>query len=1342
MSHSSTFTNSKKVNKLAVLVEQFCEIVFLQKDAKQLAPICRNDITFYSNITLELGHGIASLEKFQKHENVQVISAYPIEYELMDTTVDSEGNGQVVLKACFCAHSKFHIIADITSDPTNENTQEENNKLLISRIHIFHEPNIVDVNTQNTGMSDTGRQHGSHACNQHADSCEINCSLPNDNGIFSPQDAICGVIQCYVEEGFPIVHIDDRMLDYLGYKDAEEVKSLGSGVDFLHPDDVERKVRDFKEQLKNGTDFALEFRLRKKNDMYIWVSASGTLIPNTEKREILNIVCVDMKKQHAMLVHATNEVSQLYNNIPGAIMRCALDEDGAVEFANDGFYELIDYTREEFAELYANKMSRITHPDDVARMQELVGYAVAHMTTVSLEHRIISKNAAQKWVGVHASIVVDENGKSSLYCACSDITERYEMLAALTFAKDKMEAAIQHTGLRYWDYYPTLGSAHIPENLGRQQEAEDIDNFPESVIESGAINENSIDVFRSLHARIKSGEAYVEGTILATHDKNGKEEWRKMCYTNVYDGEGYPTVAIGTSENIDAYKEIERRLTIAATQTGIDIWTYNIDSKIITQEDNVATIGLGERYFENVPDAVIESGIIYEDDIEAYRDVYRQLEAGALQVGCDLRVKSTGTDNFTWTRLSYTVLPNGESAKTALGIALDISEQKLAETYYENEIQLWNLGVSDATMACIINLSSNTVLNGKADESLGISLVNCTAQELFALFLSSIVSVDEKQYYAETFTVENLLHQFKIGTRLNSLELEIRLGNLESIWVSLTLNTMKNPVTDNIIAFMTMKDITETKISQKFVEELVNHQFDFILRLNFVANTYKLFASTPIRATLNNIECNGAYNEDIAKLLTGTVVEEDLSLVLQEAKVERILERSEKEGDYYVLFRAKREGSADRYKRIHIFLRDEATHSICIGCVDITEMHLQEQQHVETLRAALTIAKQANESKGLFLASMSHDIRTPMNAIIGMTNLAIEDQENPTQVTESLSVIKSSSEHLLALLNDILEMSRLESGKVVFSKESFSISYECGQVYNFFKGIVIQKEQKIHFECNNIKHDQVISDVTRFNRVLTNLLGNAVKFTPNGGEISMLVEELEMENEKTAVFRIAIKDSGIGIAKEHLGSIFEAFNREEKSTVKQIEGTGLGLAIVKSLVDGQGGSINVESDTGKGATFTVELPMTIDEEIIEKTVYDIPKLQMSDVDLKSQHILLVEDHPINVIVATKMLEKMGAVISVANNGQEGYEIFSNSPEGTFKLVLMDLQMPIMNGHEATIAIRNCEHPEAKTIPIVAMTANAFAEDVRSCKASGMNCHIAKPITVENILNCLTQLHLL
>lgn len=259
-------------------------------------------------------------------------------------------------------------------------------------------------------------------------------------------------------------------------------------------------------------------------------------------------------------------------------------------------------------------------------------------------------------------------------------------------------------------------------------------------------------------------------------------------------------------------------------------------------------------------------------------------------------------------------------------------------------------------------------------------------------------------------------------------------------------------------------------------------------------------------------------------------------------------------------------------------------------------------------------------------------------------------------------------------------MNRLENGSIAL-EEVFSITNTCSQIYNTFKGITLQKRQTMEFQCASIEHDCIISDKTRLNRVLTNLLGNAVKFTPDGGKIIMLLEEVRRQNDKIVIFRITIKDTGIGIAEEHLDSIFEAFNRAENTNIHGIEGTGLGLAIVKAIVDSQGGVISVKSKKGVGSTFTVEVPILVVDTLTEHTPALLP-IKSCSTNLNSKHILLVEDHPVNILVASKMLQKMGATVSSTANGKEGYDLFYNSPPKTFDLIFMDLQMPLMDGYAA------------------------------------------------------------
>lgn len=369
---------------------------------------------------------------------------------------------------------------------------------------------------------------------------------------------------------------------------------------------------------------------------------------------------------------------------------------------------------------------------------------------------------------------------------------------------------------------------------------------------------------------------------------------------------------------------------------------------------------------------------------------------------------------------------------------------------------------------------------------------------------------------------------------------------------------------------------------------------------------------------------------------------------------------------------------------------------------------------------------------------MGHDLRTPMNAIIGMTNLALEDVHDVSQVKESLNIIKTSSNHLLNLLNDILDMAKIESGKMTLANTTFSIKEATLKICDVFKAMALQKNIDYRVDFENLKNEFIVTDESRFNRILSNIISNAVKFTPQHGFVKVVVEELNSVKNNITNYAIKVQDSGIGIASEQLKHIFDPFHRVESSMISKIEGSGLGLAIVKALVENLGGTIFVESKLGEGSTFIINLSFLRDVCALEEKKPD-REIKISEQDFGRISALLVEDHPINIAVIKKILEKMKIKVTVIRDGKEGSDVFLNSQPGDFNVIFMDLQMPVMNGYEATVRIRSSSHPRAKTIPIIALTANTFEDDIRKCFEVGMNGHIAKPISMEKLTETLKNL---
>ena len=397
----------------------------------------------------------------------------------------------------------------------------------------------------------------------------------------------------------------------------------------------------------------------------------------------------------------------------------------------------------------------------------------------------------------------------------------------------------------------------------------------------------------------------------------------------------------------------------------------------------------------------------------------------------------------------------------------------------------------------------------------------------------------------------------------------------------------------------------------------------------------------------------------------------------------------------------------------------------------MVKLEQETNKELNRLRAA---AETANAAKSTFLNNMSHDIRTPMNAIIGFTNIALKQNPKP-EVKACLDKISDSSEHLLALINDVLDISRIESGKVQYTPAPVDIAEVSESVLTIMYGYLSNRDITFQTELEEPNTRYVLTDAVRVREVLVNILGNAVKFTNDGGTVTYAVSYHPGEDDRHVNVRYRISDTGIGMSEDFVDHIFDEFSQEDLGARTQYKGTGLGMAITKRYVDLMGGTICVESRKGVGSTFTVKLPMEIADFCEgKKTAVAVGKA-----DLHGLKVLLAEDNDLNAEIAIVQLEELGMQITRAVDGKEAVRCFAENPQGTFDIILMDIMMPQMNGYEATKAIRSLDdRPDGRTIPIIAMTANAFAEDVQASLDAGMNGHLSKPIVMDEVVKTIAR----
>lgn len=459
-----------------------------------------------------------------------------------------------------------------------------------------------------------------------------------------------------------------------------------------------------------------------------------------------------------------------------------------------------------------------------------------------------------------------------------------------------------------------------------------------------------------------------------------------------------------------------------------------------------------------------------------------------------------------------------------------------------------------------------------------------------------------------------------------------------------------------------------------------------------------------------------------------------------------------RENKFYSFNYRQLAGGVEKWFRMHVIVaayapEGMATH-VVLAVMDVDKDIQKDIQQKEAIEVALVEAEHANKAKSRFLSNMSHDIRTPMNAITGFVSLAKSNIDDKMQVKDYLDKIQSASKHLLNLINDILDMSRIESGKVQIEENEVSLMEVLNEVNNLIRPMAEEKSIKFQIQ-NEIVHNYVYSDRLRLNQILINLLGNAVKFTPEGGEISLRVYQEMVAPAGYGVYIFKVKDNGIGIGKEFQDSIFKAFEREKNTENSGIQGTGLGLSITKNIVRMMGGKIDVQSELGQGAEFTVKVVFML-QDVDEDFIQSQEQMQNNGLEddkedalqqelFAGKKLLLVEDNALNREIAKKLLMGRGFIVDEAVNGQEAVEKMKASHSNEYAVVLMDIQMPVLDGYEATKLIRDLDNRILAKVPIVAMTANAFGEERQKAFACGMNGYVTKPIEINVLFETLKQI---
>ena len=742
-------------------------------------------------------------------------------------------------------------------------------------------------------------------------------------------------------------------------------------------------------------------------------------------------------------------------------------------------------------------------------------------------------------------------------------------------------------------------------------------------------------------------------------------------------------------------------------------------------QEEVRRLSGGDAFAPVHPDdrkALKEAVLASKNDDQMHTAVYRII---------------TGRSGYKWVSVNYTHFTfAGQRYLYAVYTDIDElkkQEQQLEEQYNSAQAFLDSISGSYLTTQRV-NLTKNLVESSSGTSPLprasALPEYDAAAEALF----SAVPSPQERAECREFFSRRHLLRVYESGAKNLSRDYRYLTPEGSLRWARGSITLTRRPGSGDVISFVAVNDISREKLIGLIMDRVISTQFDHVSCIDARTGKIEFFFAGNGDVNGQEIRSGSSYDAVISALCDTAVIPSERESFSSFMRLDSITARLDSEQRCIHSFTVGENGGL-RAKQVEFFYVDRENKLIALLRTDYTEAQHRQLEQEERLRSALAAAKRANEAKSDFLSRMSHDIRTPLNGIIGMTYIA-QEQPNPERTADCLSKIDTSSKFLLSLINDILDLTKAESDKIELHPEPYPPEEFYGYLDAVFQPQCIGKRQTLIVDKHPPAGFYPLFDKLRINQVLFNLLSNAVKYTPEGGTITYRDRFSPPDAAGRTTVRFEVLDTGIGMSEEFRKHLFEPFTQEGRSDTSESRGSGLGLAIAKKLVDLMGGTISLDSKSGKGSDFTVTITtgcVPSSDEVADAGKANAAKSPKS---LAGRHVLLCEDHPLNQEIAKALLAERRMIVTVAEDGRIGAELFRQSPIRCFDVILMDIRMPVMNGYEAARAIRSMDRPDAGTVPIIAMTADAFEDDVQKCLDAGMNGHIPKPIDPERMFDMI------
>ncbi len=912
-------------------------------------------------------------------------------------------------------------------------------------------------------------------------------------------------------------------------------------------------------------------------------------------------------------IAAQRSLRDLVNGLPGGVGIFDAYDDGRVElvYLNDGYYAILNDTREDRQKYEAASVYSAVHPDDVPGLEEEVRQAIRENRMVNYDARILEGGGGYRWMNIRGNIALRAKEKCRFFAFYSDIN-------ALKTTQLKLETS-------------------------------------------------------------------------------------------------------------------QRGIDLASARSGISLWLYDIDAQCVEQWFSNTRMAAYPSKVPNMPQTVIGTGEVFPDDEPAYAAFYQQMQDDAENSECTVRVRNKHTGRYEWQRLVYSRLRDPAfQSRMAIGFSINADLQKEMQLRFEHELQLRHELIKNAVNYYQINLTTHVIeeYHSMYDDVPGMRAGAMVGEELRAALLRNIAPEDKERVRDTLFSGE-LAKRYSRGETSFTLIYRRTLPGLGLRYVRSVATVMQRPNSGEIIAFLYTRDIDDERKDRLALQSAMANEIDTVALVSVKSGKAHMLKEM---GEYSAIQAGTSFdhNVGIKRLPEENVLEEDRQGCLDFFSMEGLQSSLETAPMVEHTFRLRLADGRILRKRSSVYYLDDTHEDIVISRRDITNLYEEEQRQKNALQKAVDAANEANHAKSDFFSHMSHDMRTPLNAILSMSDVEMTEDATEAQKDEYLEKIHISGEYLLGIINDVLDMSRIENKKLVLQPELYSLDDFVNTIQTVIGEQCRKKGIEFVFTAPAARH-WVKIDKVRFNQIFINLLSNAVKFTPAGGRIAFTSENVGAE--KGLVHkRYTISDTGCGMSEEFLPKAFDSFAQEARyAGAASNQGTGLGLSIVKQLVELMGGGITVVSKKGEGTTFTVDMPVELAEPPAREAEAPVDLSVLNGL-----HILLCEDHPLNAQIVVRLLGKKGCIVECAENGRIGCDRFAASPEGYYDLVLMDIRMPVMDGLEATRSIRAMARADAKAVPIVAMTADAFIEDVQTSLDAGMNGHLSKPIVPRQLFETIAR----